>query len=88
MKAKHTLGPWVYDCYGSHDSFCGQNNYIDYTFRVEYSEEMPEEEKAATRDLIGAAPELLDALEKLLADIDGFPDVRPALAAVAKAKGE
>jgi len=42
----------------------------------------------ANARLIAAAPELLEALEDILANIDGFPDTSKALAAIRKAKGE
>lgn len=99
---QHTQGPWDYDCYGEHFSFFGNDGREDYSFRIEYNEEMPEAEQLENSHLIAAAPELLSALSNLIEDHKRmFPEAHPnstiaweeceevmaAFAAIAKAEG-
>ena len=91
---QHTQGPWDYDCYGEHFSFFGNDGREDYSFRIEYNEEMPEAEQLENSHLIAAAPDLLSALVALLeqadlgeVDEETAPIVEAAHAAIAKAKG-
>jgi hypothetical protein len=66
--AAHTPGPWDVDNYPDHVSYFSDasNRKPDYDFRVDFSEDMPEEEAEANARLIAAAPDLLEALEELL----------------------
>ena len=94
---QHTQGPWDYDCYGERFSFFGNDGREDYSFRIEYNEEMPEAEQLENSHLIAAAPELLDVVKRIYAIWDD-PDRSPSeladsvdrdwiRAAIAKAEG-
>lgn len=85
MKTTHTPGPWKIH---QHQIFSGSSKLADLSFR--------DDENANAR-LIASAPDLLSALEFLLADyiaIDGEEltgsaiPVEKARAALRKAKGE
>lgn len=89
MSAKHTPGPWTV----MGDVIVGQPTYIVagiYNLRASNSEQ----EEQANAALIAAAPELLEALENLLAaQIDPFGikaarACKAAVAAISKAKNE
>lgn len=91
-KAKHTPGPWFYNGdEGSETAKYGHNVNTARGVIAEIEERGGKTEHNAR--LIAAAPELLAALEKLIASYD--PAQRPAeygwhdaIAAVKRAKGE
>lgn len=90
-RGAHTPGPWDYDYYADHVAFGGHDGREDYTFRVEYCDDMPEGEQIANNHLIAAAPELLQAVEDFillsaLHDWEGAA-IDNARAAIAKARG-
>lgn len=88
----HTPGPWIVESGDSTSKFIydnkGEDGYLGALATVEHGD--PEELEANAR-LIAAAPELLAALETLLASVDGhrvtIGDCTQAAKAIAKAKG-
>lgn len=93
MSAKHTPGPWALTGWTAGDDFGWSIRIADAPYRLEVSAWCAESEADAR--LIAAAPDLLEALEAVLA----VPEARKALvnwgtdellaarAAVAKARG-
>lgn len=88
MNAKHTPGPWIWSAglsiWRESDSQIVSSVACDSVFN-------PTEEEVSNARLISAAPDLLAALEAMIAKIDA--DKLPiscslARAAIAKAKGE
>jgi hypothetical protein len=63
MNTKHTPGPWRTDV--RDPAFVNYDVRTDDTIICTMGIEMPTEEEAANARLIAAAPELLEALEKL-----------------------
>ena len=93
MNTKHTPGPWDYDYYGDHVAFVGNDNRKDYSFRVEYCGGMPEDEQIENNHLIAAAPDMLDALQRIESSLEHEPEIYAdilsvARAAIAKATGK
>lgn len=97
QETKYTPGPWGYDDY-DHTAFCSDKYKEDYFMRIEWSVDalgIPEEEIQANARLIAAAPELLEALEELIAMNNCNYDrtiqengYKKARAAIAKARGK
>ena len=99
---KHTKGPWFNCGYGEYADYNGKCIIVlgdDNTRRVTVVLGRNTPETQANARLIAAAPELLEALENLHANIaeyaqinnlGGFDnqDMQQARAAIAKAKGE
>lgn len=94
----HTPGPWRIDGLtkrGVYARITGGDWYYFAKVVVKFADE-PSPVGAANARLIAAAPDLLEALEKILvSDREGYPncnlfsdDLARAKAAVAKAKGE
>lgn len=81
----HTQGPWDYDCYGEHFSFFGNDGREDYSFRVEYNKEMPEEEQFENNHLIAAAPDMLNALRRIESSLEHEPEIYADILSVARA---
>jgi hypothetical protein len=65
-KPLHTAAPWGVDHFNEHCAFYSPTVEGDYFMRVEFSDDMPESEIAPNISLIGAAPDLLAALEELV----------------------
>lgn len=104
---KHTPGPWFYDGDGFDslaDADCGTDGYEVFTKDEHGDVNQPvcsladtcdENETEANANLIAASPDLLQALEKLLAQCEkieearcqSFYDCDEARAAIAKALG-
>ncbi len=74
MQSKHTPGPWDYDAYGEHFSFYGKDGREEYTFRVEFCDDMTEEETLSNVHLIAAAPELLAGIHEIMKDAADCPE--------------
>lgn len=104
---KHTPGPWYVDTEYSiqimkhMEHLVGTTKYTDYTVADISEGGFTGEEELANARLIAAAPELLEALQELLAwDLDSLPgevslgfsgiekDIARAKAVIAKATGE
>lgn len=70
-KATHTPGPWSYDGHGIN---CAAEEFKgDRIFKtcLDYSYNSPSRDRAiADSNLVAAAPELLEALETILGEID------------------
>ena len=89
-KLKHTPGPWKIRCYTNTNTL-----YVSpESGRIVFEANESDEEGVANTHLIAAAPELLEALKRLIREDDGgngeltvglFED---AAAAIAKATGE
>ena len=90
---KHTPGPWTYEQISNNAYVIDENGSAVMLYRN------PDDEMKANARLIAAAPELLEALEGMLAidqenhqrghdDDDVCKEVQTARAAIAKAKGE
>lgn len=94
-RGKYTKGPWVFEArsYKCIVSKPGEGYITRDVCRMDGSTMSALAQEANAR-LIAAAPELLDALERLadLYDTDegcrSLPEYREARAAIAKAKGE
>ena len=88
---EYTSGPWDYDVYDGHDALACHDGNRDYTARIEWRGDIPDEERLANLHLIIAAPELLEALKNLVADwerVHGkLNQEHEAHAAIAKAEG-
>ena len=91
--SKHTPGPWVRvaNSVKSRTADCVVVRLPAQTDRV--GDESPEQIERWDADarLIAAAPDLLEALESLLAQVEQYghkPECGAARAAIAKAKGE
>lgn len=71
MTGQHTPGPWAV----IHDSYCGHYQ-IESTgeaiAQVFYVDNAPDERGRADARLIAAAPELLEALDKVQKTMDGY----------------
>lgn len=99
--ASHTPGPWDFDNYADHVSYFSDANKHkdkgDYDFRVEFPDDMPEDQAEANARLIAAAPQLLEALEHFFNIMHDYESSRrkgyvklaldQARAAIGKAKG-
>jgi len=99
-KAKHTPGPWVVRKWSQLMNIQGNIHQVTdgdlYPTAFVPAWDMPgageiegTQEAIANARLIAAAPDLLEALEKIVFDWDGEPeDMIDARAAIAKAKGK
>jgi hypothetical protein len=108
-KAKHTPGPWkvrerivngkLVDCFVQAPSFQGFAYGSEILGDDEYSHDNDRSRKLADARLIAAAPELLEALHKIVTELSQHRDhglkgdptfyaINTARAAIAKAKGE
>lgn len=98
MSAQHTPGPWALassgaNCFTVHaDDSASIVAYTMPRFKVSKGHAeptSPSEEDWANARLIAAAPELLEALEAIVAESDKLPEhqFQLAVAAIAKAKG-
>ena len=93
MKTKHTPGPWMFDATLKGDgSFGGSYIVSNNAKRTWPLAEVYREDNAR---LIAAAPDLLEALKALVADLKPYmgqgrmdDKIRNAIAAIAKAMGE
>lgn len=93
METKHTPGPWMFDATLKGDgSFGGSYIVSNNAKRTWPLAEVYREDNAR---LIAAAPELLEALKALVADLKPYmgqgrmdDKIRNAIAAIAKAMGE
>ena len=93
METKHTPGPWMFDATLKGDgSFGGSYIVSNNAKRTWPLAEVYREDNA---HLIAAAPELLEALKALVADLKPYmgqgrmdDKIRNAIAAIAKAMGE
>lgn len=89
MSEPHTPGPWAWTYDGSKDYSIGpaEDPQVDAVAHV-YAWQRNDDRAAANCALIAAAPDLLAALESLLAECGGCDDARIAAEqAIAKAKG-
>ena len=93
METKHTPGPWMFDATLKGDgSFGGSYIVSNNAKRTWPLAEVYREDNAR---LIAAAPDLLEALKALVADLKPYmgqgrmdDKIRNAIAAIAKAMGE
>ena len=93
METKHTPGPWMFDATLKGDgSFGGSYIVSNNAKRTWPLAEVYREDNAR---LIAAAPDLLEALKALVADLKPYmgqgrmdDKIRNAIAAIAKATGE
>ena len=93
METKHTPGPWIFDATLKCDgSFGGSYIVSNNAKRTWPLAEVYREDNAR---LIAAAPDLLEALKALVADLKPYmgqgrmdDKIRNAIAAIAKATGE
>ena len=90
MKTKHTLGPWELR-HGYYIFACGRE--IATVWKGESVTD--ETQDMANARLIASAPDLLEALKELVADLKPYmgqgrmdDKIRNAIAAIAKATGE
>jgi hypothetical protein len=90
--SKHTPGPWVF--FDDHPEkvvyHIREKNHL-YDIATIYRYESNPIDTLADARLIAAAPELLEALEALLVQVEQYghkPECDAARAAIAKAKGE
>lgn len=100
MSAAHTPGPWPIERTGDGKRIIVGPGLIEgphgYDIAEVYSDDCDPEEATANARLIAAAPELLEALEKLAAFADEvtgkveppLPALARAWEAIAKARGE
>jgi hypothetical protein len=87
--AKHTAGPWSVGTRYPDDIFSGEKMVCSVYNRYREDCKTPKSdncEEAANARLIAAAPDLLEAVERLLAN-DGISNRDFARAAIARAKG-
>lgn len=92
---KHTSGPWSIRKVKSPFMIVNESEDAVICITNAWEEEYKDEEQANAR-LIAAAPELLEALEKLVGFFDGSVSIKyvanyalpDAITAIAKAKGE
>jgi len=95
MGAKHTDGPWAFECGDHSHRYVHVTDADDRTVHYKYAAAGPNE---AARDeanarLIASAPDLLEALQSLVANLaegDFISETRidAARAAIARATGE
>jgi hypothetical protein len=89
--AKHTAGPWLIRKAANGDrgiSAPGTGIFIEVFTDIRHSSEFSLEECKANARLVAAAPDLLQALKKIVYDWDGEPeDMIEAAEAIAKAEG-
>ena len=97
--SKHTEGPWVIDEIQTEDYRVNISSYksnVACAYHINDDPVEPDEETNANAALIAAAPELLDALKKLVGWYDCFqlkegeadlPVIVKSRAAIAKAEG-
>jgi hypothetical protein len=90
-KTLHTAAPWHVDFVDTDMVYAANGLRVATTYCDGQDDEMPWEEVEANASLVAAAPELLEALEFIAADIDeGVKDKaawqRVARRAIAKAK--
>lgn len=87
--SKHTPGPWSID---GDILLTHVDPFGDTPFgRVNISHELTEDEREANRALIAAAPDLLEALDKMLDHFEGRIPLELfelSESAIARAKGE
>lgn len=90
MSAAHTPGPWAVSGAGRHALVRGEDLTI-----VAVRHRLEGDVHEANACLIAAAPDLLEALEQLLDDLDALAPAKPCIeaieqaqAAIAKARGE
>lgn len=101
MESKHTPGPWGFASDGSiRSNHTPTNNYqSEYICSLLHYRDDRQDEKVANGHVLVAAPDLLAALEEMLAEYEGYSDgweddsaahaiCASAKAAIAKAKGE
>lgn len=93
--SNYTPGPWIADAWVGTDPYDDPDGPFVEVGDVRWSPnkvDVPAAiEQKANADLIAAAPELLEALESLLAQVEQYghkPECDTARAAIAKAKGE
>jgi hypothetical protein len=91
--SKHTPGPWAVNPMNAQvDEFGGQGMPLPVCHMLWPTDKRKEAETMANARLIAAAPDLLEALERILADGDvrdilGKADMSKARSAIAKARG-
>ena len=97
---KHTPGPWVYESEGKNNhlgKFCTEAGELicDFGHDIPYEGVPGNPPDFANAHLIAAAPDLLEALEAIVATWDGpkynhfmADNIDLARAAIAKAKGQ
>ena len=93
METKHTPGPWMFDATLKGDGSFGGSYIVSNNAKKTWP--LAEVYREDNARLIAAAPDLLEALKALVADLKPYmgqgrmdDKIRNAIAAIAKATGE